>query len=68
MALIKVEDDKTLARDSTTGAILATDKESLATYRKNKSKRISENNRLVSLEKEVSELKLLLNSLLTSKE
>lgn len=46
---IKVEDDKSLVRDSTTGAILNTNKKALEEYKRTR-------NHKISLQKQVEEL------------
>jgi predicted transcriptional regulator len=64
MSHIKVEEDKTLVRDSSTGAILNTDKEALQNYRRRKSILDGQQKRIDNLENTVAELKELLNTII----
>jgi predicted transcriptional regulator len=64
MSHIKVEEDKTLVRDSSTGAILNTDKEALKIYRRRKSILDGQQKRIDNLENTVAELKELLNTII----
>jgi predicted transcriptional regulator len=64
MSHIKVEEDKTLVRDSTTGAILNTDREALQNYRRRKSILDGQQKRIDNLENTVAELKELLNTII----
>lgn len=61
---IKVEDNKSLVRDSKTNAILNTNINELHQYRRNRSKKLQETTRIDDLEKKVDKILELLEKLL----
>lgn len=63
MSYIKVEDEKTLVRDTLTGAILNTDLVALAAYKKRMSGIKAQEDRIIQLEQTVQELKTLINNM-----
>lgn len=64
MSHIKVENDKSLVRDSSTGAILNTDREALVAYRRRKNLIKSQEDRINKLETDLSDIKNLLNTII----
>ena len=74
MKLVKVENSKSLCRDVTSGAIVNTNNEEFRTYMELKMKKLNELNekklqedKINTLEKEVSEIKQLLLQLVKEK-
>lgn len=61
---LKVEGSQTLVRDTSTQAILNTDKKTINQAREAKKLRQSQNNEVVELRKEVREMKDLINKLI----
>lgn len=61
---LKVENESGLVRDSRSGAILNTDRESLDLYRRARGNRIRAEARFIALENDMAELKNKLNTIL----
>lgn len=63
---IPVEGYKELYRDKATNAIINSDKNTYEDYLRSKNKTLNDKNRITKLENELSEIKILLKTLLTN--
>lgn len=61
---IKVEGYPDLVRDPSNGAIINTDKNAYENYIKSKERKLKEMERIENLEKDMSEIKMLMNKIL----
>lgn len=63
---IKVEEDKTLVRDSSNGAILNTNRKALEEYKRNRNHKLSLQSQVNNLSNQVQELSELVSKLINN--